>query len=115
MRRNIIKFSAVLAIFCAAHPASAALYCTGKVNSTYVTASGDALLLGDWRGSYTQICNISEAWNDIPPEVCATWIAKVDAAVTMDRTLRVYYSGTGDCASLPTYHNSVPPFYVMLY
>lgn len=114
MLRNIIKLSVVLAIFGAAHPASANYACAGKVGSTYVSDVGNVYLAGDWRGTYTQVCNISQEWHNIPPEVCATWIAKIDAAVSLGRTLQVYYRGDGDCASLPHYNASPPPYYIML-
>lgn len=115
MRQRFIKLGFLAAALCTAQPVLADFGCSGKVTSTYITDSGATLIAGDWRGSYTQVCNISVAWNSIPPEVCAAWIAKIDAAVTLQRTVRVYYRGTGDCAALPTYGSSIPPYYVMLY
>lgn len=114
MRRYLATFGLMLVGLGFSQPAAANFACNGTVSTSYVTYVGGVFLSSSWRGDYTQICNISETWNNIPPEVCATWIAKVDAAVSLQRTMTVYYAGTGDCSTLPTYGGAPGPIYVML-
>lgn len=102
-------------LVCLANPALANVACVGTVNSTHVMSSGGVFVYGSWRSSYIQICNISTTWKGVPPEVCATWIAKADSAVSFGKIVTLYYSGTIDCSSYPTYGNAPAPVYVMIH
>src|SRR5687767_5130256 len=96
-------------------PASAASWCTGTISVSWVDAGGSVLVTGSWRGTHTQICSVKTEWKSITPDVCANWMAKLDAALTLSRGVTVYYDETIDCAALPTYGAAPPPGYVMLH
>lgn len=113
MKKAIVGIAASAALV-QASPAYADATCSGTFTSVHVQSNGAVLVHGTYRNTYTQICNIKDEWQGVTPDVCAVWTANAGAAVSMGRTVRVYYSGAYLCESLPTYYSSPPPFYVML-
>lgn len=98
-------------------PALAAdLTCTGTIDSSFMTSDGSVVIRGSWRSDYTQVCSVTTTWNGVPPDVCAGWAAKLDAAVSLSRSIQVHYYNTGalTCATLPIYSTAPGPYYVML-
>ena len=112
MRKYISSIS-FLSLFFISNPAIAATTCIGTISSSHVTIDGGVLFRASW-GGYIQACNISATWKGVPPEVCAAWVAKLDAAVSLGRSTRVYYTDTLVCADVPTYSASPAPYYIML-
>lgn len=107
----------IIAIFALAtpHSAMAAFECSGTVSMSHVAVDGSVLVKSSWRNDYTQICNVLTSWKDVPPTVCAAWIAKMDAAVSLGRNVGVYYTdGSLTCATLPSYASAPAPYYVSL-
>lgn len=96
------------------HPANATVWCSGTISASWVNDGGAVLILGSWRGDHTQICNIKVEWRGITPDVCAAWMAKVDAAVALGRAVTLLYPNESGCGSLPTYSDTPAPSYVML-
>jgi hypothetical protein len=88
--------------------------CVGTVNSSYLTIDGSVILRGTWRNDFTQICNLKTEWKGVTPDVCAGWKAMIDAALTLGRTVSLYYSPDVTCAQIPYYGGSPAPYYVML-
>lgn len=114
MIRKGLAIAAVAALGLSAQPASAAMWCGSTVSASWVNYNGDVLILGSWRGTHTQICNLKTEWKGISPDICASWMAKMDAAVSLGRAVTVYYAETMECSALPTYGDSPAPYYVML-
>lgn len=114
MNRTGIYFSSlgVAVSLLSAQPVSAATFCSGTVDRIYVMANGTVNILGSWRGDYTQVCNVSAAWNGISPDICTIWLAQLEAANTMNKEVILRYEGV-ECATLPTYSTAPGPTYVM--
>ena len=89
--------------------------CVGTLNISYMTRNGDVLVRGTWRNDITQICNLKTEWKGITPDICAGWKAMLDAAVTLGRTVSIYYSPDVNCATIPYYGDAPSPYYVMLF
>ena len=98
--------------------ANAAVACYGTVIKSWTSSDGQVVVDSSWRSDHTTLCNILTPWKGVPPSVCLSWQAKVDAAVSMGRAVTVYIidapAGT-TCATLPTYGDAYAPYYVMLH
>lgn len=94
--------------------AQGAVWCNGTINASWVDVSGHVYILASWHISHTQICNLSAVWKGVSPEICASWMAKMDAAVSAAREVTVYYPDETDCAAVPTYTAASAPNNVML-
>lgn len=94
--------------------AAANVQCVGTVNSSYVLTDGTVRIVASWRNDHTTICDMNTDWNGITPDVCLAWLAKIDAAVSLNKSLVVHYYTASDCATLPVYGSSVAPNFVML-
>lgn len=95
--------------------AYAEVWCNGTLSASWSQIDGGVYIQGSWHPTHTKICSLNSVWKGVPPEVCASWLAKADAAVSLGRTVTVYYGGTfSDCATLPAYDDAPAPTYVML-
>lgn len=112
--RNAVLSMAALACASFSTSASANYWCTGTVSNSYVTPNGAVVMLGSWAPNYTMICSLRETWKGVPPEVCVAWLAKVDSAVALGRSMTVYYAGETPCNTLASYDTAPAPGYVML-
>lgn len=106
-----ILFVAVLFVDVQAH---AAVYCRGKITNVYVTVDGGVYIYGDYMTNYTQICSITGQWNQVDPAVCVSWLALAKTAKSQQNPVIVYYPNETSCTSIPIYHSSPPPYYLML-
>ena len=104
----------VLCAVAAPKLAFARTYCTGNVRDLYVSDIGAVIVKGNWRGTWTQMCNLNENWKGILPPTCMAWFTLLQAAQRETRPIKVQYAGDLDCSALPTYSNAPPPGYVML-
>lgn len=96
-------------------PAHAAgQWCTGAVWSSWIDSGGSVLISSSWRTDHTQICSLSSAWKGIPVDVCVGWVAKLDAAATMNKSVTIFYADAPACNALPTYSSTPSPVYVMV-
>lgn len=114
MDRKILLIAIMLASLAPSQGARAAAWCTGTISASWVSAGGDVYLLGSWVGTHTRICNLDSTWSGITPSVCASWMAKIDAAISTSRQVTVYYDSISDCSTIPSYTNAPAPWYVML-
>ncbi len=90
-------------------------YCFGYVDGSYISKSGDAYIKTNWTsGSWYQVCNVKAVWKDVTPDLCVSWLAKIDVAIAYGKRLGIYYSNAPACSSIPTYNDSPSPDYVML-
>jgi hypothetical protein len=93
---------------------AANLWCSGTLTAVYVTSDGEFVLQGNWRGDYTMVCHLHNAWKGIAPETCAFWYALMVTSKTNAKPVIVYYDDSSyTCATLPTYQGSPAPGYVM--
>lgn len=95
-------------------PAQARAFCSGTISKSTVYASGAVTVIASWRNATTQVCNLKIEWKNITPDVCAAWLARIDAAVTLQRPVTFYYSEDLDCGTMATYVGSPPPDYIQL-
>ncbi|WP_298309183.1 hypothetical protein [uncultured Erythrobacter sp.] len=104
-------------ILAAAVPASAqSQSCEGFLTGSYIYDEGSAVVNTDWSPTWFQICNVKTTWKGITPDICLSWLAKVDAAVTHGKNVRFYYQGNkiSACNQIPSYVDAPAPNYVML-
>lgn len=113
MQKNLIVALAILSSILS-QPAAANAYCTGTISTSWVSSNGNVYILGSWRGDHTMICSIKAEWNGITPDVCAAWMAEVDAAISLSRSVTLEYVGLVSCDALPAYEAAPAPNYVML-
>ena len=111
---KVVGMAAIAGLGVASAPAHAAFNCTGTVSRSYVQNNGAVVFRSSWAPDYTQICNIKETWKGITPDVCLTWVAKIDAAVSLSLSVTVRYDGDLTCGTLPIYSGTPSPKYVML-
>lgn len=97
-------------------PASAAALCVGTVPHVYVYANGGVHIIGSWRNSLTQICNVKEEWKGISTQTCFTWFSAVSNANVENQQVAIYYSGLNqaECATIPHYGLAPAAAYVRL-
>ncbi|WP_298303436.1 hypothetical protein [uncultured Erythrobacter sp.] len=89
-------------------------WCTGSVETFYVSSNGLAIFKPAWSPVYLQICNVNEDWNGVSPNVCMAWVAKVDAAIGLSKQIRIKYDDVPACDQVPSNASSPPPVYLML-
>lgn len=105
---------AIIAAVTISQPAHAASLCSGTITRSLVYSSGAVSVLGSWRNATTQVCNLKIEWKNITPDVCAAWLARIDAAVSLQRPIAFYFTEDLDCASYDTYNASPAPYYIQL-
>ena len=113
MRKPALAVAAIAALS-VAQPASADVYCGGTISHSWVDINGNVFVWGSWRQAHTQICNLTTAWKEVAPEICAAWLAKADAAVSLGRQVLLSYPTESSCAALPQYGSTPAPAYLML-
>lgn len=114
--RTILSVFSPAILLVLPQPASAAYqWCTGSVLSSWMRADGSVHISSSWmQGNHTQICNIKTEWKTITPDVCVAWLAKLDAAASMNKTVTIFYWDAPTCDVLPHYEAAPPPAYVMI-
>ncbi len=114
-RKGVVMTAGMFFLTTSSFPAAAAeQWCTGNLFSSWTNRFGDVLIESSWRNEHNQICNIRYEWKGIPVDTCIAWVAKLDAAVTMNKQIVIYYNEAPSCNSLPTYEKSPSPYYIML-
>jgi len=115
MQKHAVSFAIVLIVSSLfAKEAAAQTYCSGTINAVYLTSDGDVVLEGSWRGDYTEICNDQGTFGGIDQVTCLSWYAAAVKAETAQSKVMVTYNNDGyTCNNLPTYANSIVPFYFM--
>ncbi|MEP2990308.1 MAG: hypothetical protein ABJN65_00985 [Parasphingorhabdus sp.] len=115
MRKSLVVTIAII-LMALPSTGNAAAWCSGNITNTFTTSSGEVVILGTWRGTWTSICNVKQEWKGVPPEVCYVWFSHVSNAITENKTVTVQYSAIDqtECATMPTYSTAPAPYYVML-
>jgi hypothetical protein len=109
--RYFAALFALTSVLCAA-PASAAIWCSGKLAGVYINSTGDVIINGSWRNDWTRICNLKE---DTPGAVtCSLWASYAASAWQGNRNVRLMYSGPASCGEIPNYNGAPVPEYLML-
>ncbi|MGK6321318.1 hypothetical protein [Sphingomonas sp. DT-204] len=117
---NIIKFltylSAVtLASISIVTPASAAVWCNGKITKVYTAREGGFLILPSFRSDWVQICSVQTEWKGILPQTCNAWVSTVISGMLTGKEFTITYAELDDCSQVQYYQNSPSPTYVMLH
>ncbi|MBT2134661.1 hypothetical protein KK137_09975 [Croceibacterium sp. LX-88] len=112
--KKFIKLLCFFISLSASSSAFAATSCSGTISNSILYNDGQVSVRASWRNDYTTICNLKSTWQGITPDICAGWLAKVDAAVTFNKPVTAYYAADLVCSALPTYGSSVAPAYIML-
>lgn len=113
MKRILMAAGALVGMM-SAQPANANVWCTGTIDSVVVNAQGVVFAKGSWRNEFTQICSVSSAWGAIQPNTCVTWLAQLDAAVTLGTEVVLQYPDGTDCSTLPAWASAPAPQHVRL-
>ncbi|MDP5278256.1 hypothetical protein Q9Q95_04910 [Sphingomonas sp. DG1-23] len=94
--------------------ASADFWCDGTPTSIFTNSNGAVIVQMPWRLDWVAVCNVKTSWKGIDPSVCWTWFSYLNTAITEQKPITAYYSGTGTCATVATYENAPAPYYVRL-
>ncbi|RYV04080.1 hypothetical protein SOPP22_01370 [Shewanella sp. OPT22] len=90
----------------------AAFNCEVEIKRVLVYATGEVNILHTGRNDYTFICNAKGTWKGIDTVTCALWVSMLQSTQNNNKKAIFYYSGSGTCASLPTYSTSPAPVYI---
>jgi hypothetical protein len=90
----------------------ASFNCTVGVSKVLVYGSGDVNIVHQGRNTYTIICNLSKARQNVSITTCAMWTSMLQNIKKEGGKAIFYYPGTGTCATLPTYSSSPVPVYI---
>lgn len=113
--RKIVLLVFICVSFAMAAPASADVWCTGKVDDLYIVNNGLLIISTTYRNDYTAICNVSSVWNEVPTSMCKSWQAILQTAQVTNRDITLAYDASvQSCSTIPTYGNSPAPIYVMI-
>jgi hypothetical protein len=107
-RRQLAAIVAALGALAAAESRA----CAGTLNEYIVYSDGTLMVFGSWRGDWTYLCSTQGTLHSISSETCFSWLAMATAARVHNKTFGVYYAGSLNCATLPTYSGSPAPMYV---
>ncbi len=116
-KRLVTRVLALAVAYSLAMPVySAPIYCRGKVNNTYIDATGTITIYGTWRADYTQLCNTKVVYIGIDPTTCFTWFSIALASQTkgLDVIASYDHASAPACNTLPTYGFTPAPRYFML-
>ncbi|MCS4306766.1 hypothetical protein M2404_001091 [Rheinheimera pacifica] len=96
-----------------AAPASANIWCSGKLAGVYITSSGDVVINGSWRNDWTRICNLNAG--EVSAVTCSMWASYAATAKKDSLNVKVAYTaGLTSCSTIGTYETSPIPYYLML-
>lgn len=115
-RHRLSCFLGAITLCSVTFPAFAAnIFCSGSVDTLYVSSTGDVIFRPSYRNDYTEVCNVHGTWQDVSTETCFTWCGTLMAAKTHAKQVTLMYStSTYTCATLPTYASAIRPSYVMV-
>lgn len=115
-KRAIATVLAVAAVASSPSVSQAAAVCGGQISQVLSYHDGAIMVLSTWRGDYTQLCNVREAWKGVGTSTCWTWYGQISASITEGKPVNVFYDGllANECPTMPTYSLSPAPAYVSL-
>lgn len=89
-------------------------YCYGLVNEALTYGDGRVMILPQWRGEWTVVCNLNTTRSGVSPQTCFSWFAQLQTAVTQRRNIGIYYHTLqqSECATMSVYDSSPAPLYV---
>lgn len=106
--------------------ASAALLCSpgwahadincgpAVITRSLIYTDGSVKIFAPWLNDFVQICNLKVNWKGVDPQLCWSWSARVDNAITKGQRIGFYYADLqpGECATMPAYHLAPAPLYL---
>lgn len=111
MVKKAFTFLVVMSLSNFAHGAQS---CGGRVSGVFVDSGSRVYIHTSYRNEWTQICNITESWKGISPELCKQWSSLVTTLRVTQEPVVVYYNESTPCSSIPYYTDSPAPGYVMI-
>ena len=111
--RIVFSALACAAALASATPAFSYAYCQGMIRETFTDHEGSVYIFGDWRQSYTKICNLNNTWDGIPTQTCFAWFSLVNSSISYAKPVILYYPNLNSCSTIPDYASSPAPYYVM--
>lgn len=102
----------MLAIALLPLPALADFQCDAQVDNVLIYSDGSVNVKQSVRNDYTMICNLKTERLGVSTETCSIWAAMLLNFKNTGSQAQFYYSGTGSCATLPTYTYSPAPLYI---
>jgi hypothetical protein len=94
--------------------ASADFWCDAAPTGIFTNSNGSVIVQMPWRLDWVGVCNVKTTWKGVDPSVCWAWFSHLSTAMADQKSVTIYYSGTGSCASIATYENSPVPYYIRL-
>ena len=108
------NYLVVLLMCCSFSVAAAPQWCSGNVDTVYLSNDGSLVIRGDWRNDYTVLCSINTTRQGIAPELCKGWRSMTMSGKLSKTRMIVHYANLQSCSSIPTYASAPSPVYVML-
>lgn len=106
---------ASVVLLCDSRLAYAATYCgPAVVTRSLIYTDGSVKIFAPWRNDFVQICNLQVNWKGIDPQLCWSWSARIDNAISKGQRIGLYYADLlpGECATMPTYAGAPAPLYL---
>jgi hypothetical protein len=86
--------------------------CNAKIQNVLIYKEGLVNVLHSGRGDYTVVCSLAADHGGVSPSTCAMWAVMLQAIKKKNGTANFYFTGTGSCATLPTYGSAPAPVYI---
>jgi hypothetical protein len=112
MRKQLQLIIGVLVIVFFSSSTYASYQCMVSINKVLIYANGFVNVNHSGRNDYTVICNLNEPRGGVGITTCAMWASMLQNIKRNNDQAHFYYSGDGDCSTLPTYGNSPAPVYI---
>lgn len=107
------KLIIFLSIFATSSSSFAIVNCTGTIQSSYFSNSGDVVIYPSWSNKYHKVCNVNSEWKSVSAETCKTWTSVIIAAKLAKGPIRIQYGSENTC-DVPEYAAAPAPSYLML-
>ena len=108
--KKILSFVVILLTYSGS--AYGAYQCTVNINKVLIYANGSVNIHHSGRNDYTVICNLNVPRDGVGIATCAMWSSMLQNIKKNSGKAHFYYSGDGDCSTLPTYGNAPTPVYI---
>jgi hypothetical protein len=103
------------ALLCSPGLAHAATFCgPAVITRSLIYTDGSVKIFAPWRNDFVQICNLKVNWKGVDPQLCWSWSARVDNAISKGQRIALYYADLqpGECATMLTYAGAPAPLYL---
>jgi len=113
MKKSML-FSLLVFVLFSSIAALANTYCSGTLDSVYVSSQGNMYVRGDWRNEYTRLCNVDETINNVRTNTCILWSATAFKAREAKHNVVIQYDDSVDCSTMSSYSQAPAPKYFLV-